>query len=110
MKLFYCLIVLFSAVLVVAKDKPTIVVHVLNTDHDTRAYSQNGTLVQVTRETITAQMPDGHGVTLWCEKRLRTCIALSAGDYKAEVDGPSTLWIQVPQLDGTVKRVKYRLQ
>ena len=64
----------------------------------------------IQQETVHAVLPDGHQVTLWCQKGWRACMSLPEGPYKAQVDGGSTLWILVPQLDKTEKRVKYRLQ
>lgn len=64
----------------------------------------------IQQESVHAVLPDGRQVTLWCQKGWRSCMNLSEGSYKAQVEGGSTLWIFVPQLNNTEKRVKYRLQ
>lgn len=64
----------------------------------------------IQQETVRAVLPNGRNVTLWCQKGWRSCMNLPEGSYKAQVDGGDTLWIFVPQLNNTEKRVKYRLQ
>jgi hypothetical protein len=62
------------------------------------------------QETVHAVLPDGRQVALWCQKGFRDCRNLSEGTYKAQIEGSSILWIFVPQLDKTEKKIKYRLQ
>ena len=57
-----------------------------------------------------AVLPDGRQVTLWCQKGWRDCRNLPEGTYKAQIEGGSVLWIFVPQLNNTEKKIKYRLQ
>lgn len=65
---------------------------------------------EIQQETVHAVLPDGRQVTLWCQRGLRDCRNLPEGTYKAQVEGSSVLWIFVPQLDNTEKKIKYRLQ
>jgi len=62
------------------------------------------------QETVHAVLPDGRQVTLWCQKGWRDCRNLPEGTYKAQIEGGSVLWIFVPQLNNTEKKIKYRLQ
>ena len=64
----------------------------------------------IQQETVHAVLPDGRQVTLWCQKGWRDCRNLSEGTYKAQIEGSSVLWIFVPQLDNSEKKVKYKLQ
>ena len=65
---------------------------------------------QLQQETVHVALPDGRIVTVWCQKAWRACVNLPQGTYRAQVDGASTLWIFVPQLDKSEKRIKYKLR
>jgi hypothetical protein len=64
----------------------------------------------IQQETVHAVLPGGRQVSLWCQKQWRACMSLPEGSYKAQIDGGRTLWIFVPQLDNSEKRIKYHLQ
>ena len=64
----------------------------------------------IQQETVHAVLPDGRQVSLWCQKQWRACMSLPEGSYKAQIDGGRTLWVFVPQLDKSEKRIKYHLQ
>jgi hypothetical protein len=72
--------------------------------------SPHTTTREIQQESVHAVLPGGRQVTLWCQKGWRDCRNLSEGNYKAQIEGSSTLWIFVPQLDNTEKKIKYRLQ
>lgn len=87
----------------------------INADTDCTTTTTPGTTPhtttrQIQQETVHAVLPDGRQVTLWCQKGWRDCRNLSEGTYKAQIEGSSVLWIFVPQLDNTEKKIKYRLQ
>jgi hypothetical protein len=73
----------------------------------TRPYTTTRAIQQ---ETVHAVLPDGRTVTVWCQRQWRACRNLAPGMYKAQVEGSNVLWILVPQLDKSEKKVKYRLQ
>jgi hypothetical protein len=73
----------------------------------TAAYN---TTKNIQQETVHAVLPDGRQITLWCQKALRACMSLPEGSYRAQIEGGSTLWVFVPQLDKSEKRMKYRLR
>jgi hypothetical protein len=65
---------------------------------------------EIQQETVHAVLPDGRQVTLWCQRGFRDCRNLPEGTYRAQIDGASVLWIFVPQLDKTEKKIKYKLR
>src|ERR1022692_1318300 len=72
----------------------------------TQPYTTNTTIGQ---ETVHAVLPDGRQITLWCQKQWRACMNLPEDSYKAQVEGSSVLWVFVPQLDNSEKKIKYHL-
>jgi len=65
---------------------------------------------EVQQETVHAILPDGRQVTLWCQRGFRDCRNLPEGNYKAQIEGGSVMWIFVTQLDNKEKKIKYKLQ
>jgi hypothetical protein len=61
----------------------------------------------ITQEHVSAVMPDGRHVVLWCQNGYRHCDYLLPGKYTAEVDG-NALFIYVPELSGKEHKIKYK--
>ncbi len=61
----------------------------------------------ITQEHVSAILPDGRQVTLWCQEGFRHCDYLLPGRYEAEIDG-NALFVLVRDLSGKERRVKYR--
>lgn len=60
-----------------------------------------------TQEHVSAILPDGRHVILWCQNEFRRCDYLQPGKYTAEPDG-NVLFVYVHDLSGRAHRVKYR--
>lgn len=61
----------------------------------------------ITQEHVSAILPDGRHVILWCQEGYRRCDDLQHGSYEAEVDGNS-LFVFVHELSGKERKIKYR--
>ncbi|MGA3263770.1 MAG: tetratricopeptide repeat protein [Terracidiphilus sp.] len=61
----------------------------------------------ITQENVSAVLPDGRRVTLWCQEGFRKCDYLQPGEYEAEIDGNS-LFVFVHDLSGREHRIKYK--
>ncbi|MHB1938587.1 MAG: tetratricopeptide repeat protein [Acidobacteriaceae bacterium] len=61
----------------------------------------------IAQEHVSAILPDGRQVTLWCQQGYRRCDDLQPGSYEAEVDGNS-LFVFVHELSGKERKIKYR--
>jgi TPR repeat protein len=61
----------------------------------------------ITQEHVSAIMPDGRHVILWCQQGYRRCDDLQPGNYEAEIDG-NALFIFVHELTGKERKVKYK--
>lgn len=62
----------------------------------------------IQQEYISAVLPNGSHLTLWCQAGFRKCYELQPGFYDAEVTGGSTLEVIVVDLQGKQHRIKYR--
>lgn len=63
-------------------------------------------VASATHEAVTAIMPDGSSVMLFCEYGRHRCDYLAPGNYTAEIDH-NALQVYVPDLSGKVRKVKY---
>jgi hypothetical protein len=61
----------------------------------------------IAQEYVSAALPDGRKVVLWCQEGFRKCAALAPGAYQAEVNG-NALSVYVPDLSGKEHKVKYK--
>lgn len=61
----------------------------------------------ITQEHVSAILPDGRHVILWCQEGFRLCDDLQPGNYEAEIDGNS-LFLFVHELSGKERKIKYR--
>ncbi len=61
----------------------------------------------ITQEHVSAILPDGRHVILWCQQGYRRCDDLQPGRYEAEIDGNS-LFVFVHELSGKERKIKYR--
>jgi len=61
----------------------------------------------ITQEQVSAILPDGRQVTLWCQAGFRRCDDLRPGKYEAEIDGNS-LFVFVHELSGKEHKIKYK--
>ena len=61
----------------------------------------------ITQEQVSAILPDGRQVTLWCQAGFRRCDDLRPGKYEAEIDGNS-LFVFVHELSGKERKIKYK--
>ncbi len=62
---------------------------------------------EIEQENVSALLPDGRQVMLWCQQGYRQCLYLQPGQYEAEIDG-NALFIIVPELSGKERKVKYK--
>jgi len=62
---------------------------------------------QIQQEHVSAIMPNGDHVTLWCQDGYRRCESLQPGNYDAEIKG-NVAWVYTHELSGSVRKVKYR--
>lgn len=63
-------------------------------------------VTHIPQEHISAIMPNGNHVMLWCQESWRRCVSLQPGNYDAEVKG-DVAWIYTHDLSGGVRKVKY---
>ena len=61
----------------------------------------------ITQEHVSAILPDGRQVTLWCQEGFRHCDNLLPGKYEAEIDG-NALFVFVHDLSGKEHKIKYK--
>lgn len=61
----------------------------------------------ITQEHVSAVLPDGRYVTLWCQEGFRKCDNLQPGKYEAEIDGNS-LFVFAHDLSGKEHKIKYK--
>lgn len=61
----------------------------------------------ITQEHVSAILPDGRHVILWCQQGYRRCDDLQPGSYEAGIDGNS-LFVFVHELSGKERKIKYR--
>jgi hypothetical protein len=64
-------------------------------------------VTQIQQEHVSAIMPNGDHVTLWCQVSWRRCESLKPGNYDAEIKG-DVAWLYTHELSGSVRKVKYR--
>lgn len=63
-------------------------------------------VTEIPQEHVSAIMPNGDHVTLWCQAGWRHCVSLQPGSYEAEVKGDA-IWIHTHELSGAIRKVKY---
>jgi hypothetical protein len=81
-----------------------------NTDCTTTTMPGKPTETHVThipQEHVSAIMPNGDHVILWCQVSWRRCVSLQPGSYEAEVKG-NAVWMYTHELSGNVRKVKYQ--
>lgn len=61
----------------------------------------------VEEEYVSAVLPGGRNIMLWCQQGYRKCLDLAPGRYQAEVSGDA-LFVHVPELSGKDRKVKYK--
>jgi hypothetical protein len=61
----------------------------------------------IRQEHVSAILPDGRQVTLWCQQEYRRCDDLLPGRYEAEIDGNS-LFVYVHDVSGKEHKTKYK--
>jgi len=64
-------------------------------------------VTRIPQEHVSAIMPNGDHVTLWCQVSWRRCVSLQPGSYEAEVQG-NAVWVYTHELSGSVRKVKYQ--
>lgn len=64
-------------------------------------------VTHIPQEHISAIMPNGDHVTLWCQVSWRRCVSLQPGSYEAEVKG-NAVWMYTHELSGSIRKVKYQ--
>jgi hypothetical protein len=62
----------------------------------------------IQQEHVSAILPNGAHVTLWCQAGFRKCYELQPGYYDAEITGGSTVQVFVIDLQGKEHKVEYR--
>jgi len=63
----------------------------------------------IAQEHISAVLPNGQNVTLWCQAGFRKCASLQPGTYEAEITGGSTMNVFIYDLQGKEHKIKYRV-
>ncbi len=61
----------------------------------------------ITQEHVSAILPDGRQVTLWCQEGFRHCDDLLPGKYESEIDG-NAVFVLVHDLSGKEHKIKYK--